>query len=151
MPKTNIRPLDCLRAPSTRGAAGVATGVWWVVAAAVLVAGCGKAEEPQHGGKSLGKWVAQAKGRDASARLAAYEGLAAFRGNDVAKGALRDAMRGESTDAGERLVAARHLYRATGEADEVVEAAGAAVRRAADSAAGFRAVKEADELFLAGG
>jgi hypothetical protein len=78
--------------------------------------------------------------------LAAYEALVNFGGHAAAADALRGAMKGEPLPVGERLTAARLFFRATGNADETVEAARSAIRRDAESRTGFQATREAEEL-----
>ena len=117
-------------------------------APALLLAGCGGGEELRHDGKTLNEWVADAKGRDAKVRIAAYEALVHFRGNKTATETLREKMMSDSAPVGERFVAARCLFRLTGEEGEVIDGTRAVIRREADSSTGLRATKELTDLFF---
>jgi hypothetical protein len=115
---------------------------------ACLAGGCGRTEEPEFDGKPLGEWLEQAKGRDAAARLRAYDALAAFPGNNKALDVLRTVAADEGVPPPERLVAARDLFRATGDAGPVVNFARSAIRKEAESPTGLRSTKEVDELIF---
>jgi hypothetical protein len=115
---------------------------------ACLAGGCGRTEEPEFDGKPLSEWVEQARGRDASARLRAYDGLAAFTNNRAAVDVLRQVAADEAVLPPERLVAAKDLFRATGDPAPSLEFARSAIRKEAETPAGLSSIKEVDELIF---
>lgn len=115
---------------------------------ACLAGGCGRTEEPEFDGKPLGEWVEQAKGRDAPARLRAYDALAAFANNRTAVDVLRTVAADEGVLPQERLVAAKDLFRATGDPTPTLDFARSAIRKEAETSAGLSSTKEVDELIF---
>jgi hypothetical protein len=113
-----------------------------------LVGGCGRTEEPEFDGKPLGEWVEQARGRDAAARLRAYDALGAFPNNGRAVEVLRAVAADETVTPSERLVATKDLFRATGDAGPAVEFARSAIRKESESPTGLSSMKEVDELIF---
>jgi hypothetical protein len=89
--------------------------------AACLTGGCGKGEEAEFEGRPFSEWLALAKSGDTATRCRAYDGLRAFPSERAATDALRGAMNNTQFPPGERVAAARNLYRATGDAGEVVQ------------------------------
>lgn len=120
-----------------------------VLLIAVATVGCsGGSEEDAHGGKTLSEWVSQAREQDPAARLAAYEALGKLRGSDAAANALQEFADSDTTRVPERIVAARNLYRITGDPGRAVLSARAAIRAEADSANGVRSIKEIEDLIF---
>ena len=114
---------------------------------AVCTLGCsGGGEEASHEGKTLSEWMSQAKGKDPVARLAAYEALGTFRGDAAAADALQERVGSDATAGAERIVAAKNLYRATGDAGRVIAPVRAVVRAEADSTGGLQSIKEVEDL-----
>ncbi len=127
---------------------GMKRGLIITCLTACLAGGCGRTEEPEFDGKPLGEWVQQARGRDAAARLGAYDALAAFPNNGTAVDVLRGAAADENMLPQERLVAAKDLFRATGDAAPAVEFARSAIRKEAETPGGLSSTKEVDELIF---
>src|SRR4051794_28856033 len=115
---------------------------------ACLAGGCGRSEEPEIDGKPLSEWVDQARGRDAPSRLRAYDALAAFTNNRTAVDVLRKTTADEAVLPQERLVAAKDLFRATGDPAPTLEFARAAIRKEAETPTGLSSTKEVDELIF---
>jgi hypothetical protein len=112
------------------------------------LAGCGRRGEAEFRGKSLSEWVYQAHGKDPAARLLAYDGLGGFPQDKTAAATLEQVVGSDAAAAAERLAAAKNLYRVTKDAGRVVASAGTIIRREADTAAGFTATKEAEDLLF---
>jgi hypothetical protein len=113
-----------------------------------FLVGCGRTEEPEFDGKPLGEWVEQARGRDAAARLRAYDALGAFPHERRAVDVLRAVAADEGGLPPERLVATKDLFRATGDAEPVVEFARSAIRKEAETPSGLSSTKEVEELIF---
>jgi hypothetical protein len=111
----------------------------------VGVVGCGR-DEPKYGAKPLSEWVEQARAKVYRERVEAYDALGRFSGNETAIKTLEEVVKNEATSPGERILAARSLYRATGDAERVIAPVRAAIRKEADSPSGFQSTKEVDEL-----
>jgi HEAT repeat protein len=95
--------------------------------AAIFLGGCGKAEPPTAGGKSIGYWVDALRDRDAKVRKKAVRKLANVGATDPAAvpalaGALKD------QDPGVRAEAALALLRIGPEAREAIPALQAATK-----------------------
>jgi hypothetical protein len=115
---------------------------------ACLTGGCGRTEEPEFDGRPLSEWVEQARGRDSPARLRAYDALAAFTNNRTAVEVLRTAAADDNTPSPERLVAAKDLFRATGDPAPTLEFARSAIRKEAETPGGLGSTRELDELIF---
>src|SRR4051812_47183665 len=108
------------------------------IAVAAGVAGCGRDEEPEFDGKTLGEWVSQAKGQGQPMRLAAYDGLGSFPQDATAARTLEEVLNNESASTVERIAAGKNLFRVTGDANKVLGPVRAVIRKEADAAAGLQ-------------